>query len=290
MNPRPLTMSANYLAVVRGLRELHRLAVAGRRIRPRQTRYATPPTYHGKLTEVEKRRIGGLSEDLYAITDPQQVAPREWNPQVQSRLVNVDEARRAASGTGPSRSSGIGRRQSSPRSSAICVVSRGSVPATPRRRRSSSNTPRSGNRRTAPTLAMLLEAMNRFNPAEARRAREILEAPDRYEPVVVAFATDVVLDSVPSLPQAEASQLFRRLIPILESTLNKIEEGDEGGVDRSTFSRTCRLLGSCLELLEQYQAALMCYSRDRGRSVERRAARDQGYPSLRGESSRGQGF
>ena len=45
------------------------------------------------LTEVEKKRIGGLSEDLYSITDPPQVAPHEMNPQVQSRLVEVDQAR-----------------------------------------------------------------------------------------------------------------------------------------------------------------------------------------------------
>jgi tetratricopeptide (TPR) repeat protein len=58
----------------------------------------------------------------------------------------------------------------------------------------------------------------------------------------------------------EASQLFQRLIPILESTLNKIAEGDEGGVDGSTYSMTCALLGCCHEHLGQNQAALRYYS------------------------------
>ena len=64
-----------------------------------------------------------------------------------------------------------------------------------------------------------------------------------------------------SLPQVEASQLSKRLIPLLESTLDKIEKGDEGGVDVATFSKTCRLLGSCHEFLGENQAALSCYSR-----------------------------
>ncbi len=45
------------------------------------------------LTEVEKKRLAGLSEDLYSITDPPQTGARELNPQVQSRLVEVAEAR-----------------------------------------------------------------------------------------------------------------------------------------------------------------------------------------------------
>jgi tetratricopeptide (TPR) repeat protein len=263
MNPRPLTTSANYLATVRGLRELHRLTVAGRQDSPEAdaVRDATDVPWQA-FTEVEKRRIGGLSEDLHAITDPQQVAPRELNPQVQSRLVDVDEARQRGEWD---RALEILRHWAASIEPSVLSYLRGFTwlgagdPETAALffEHASKRQPENG-----AYLAMLLEAMDRFNPAEARRrAREILETPDRYEPVVVAFATDVVLDSVPSLPQAEASQLFRRLIPILESTLNKIEEGDEGGVDRSTFSRTCRLLGFCLELLEQYQAALRCYSR-----------------------------
>jgi hypothetical protein len=98
--------------------------------------------------------------------------------------------------------------------------------------------------------------------AEARlRAGEVLDDPDRYEPVAVAFATDVLLASVPGLPRAEASRLLRRIIPLLESTPTRIEGGDEGGVDLSTFSKTCRLLGSCHELLQEDQAALSCSSR-----------------------------
>lgn len=94
MDPRPLTMSASYLATVRGLRELHRFNVPGLRDSPEAdaVRDATDVPWPA-LTEVEKRRISGLSEDLYALTDPPQSTPREMNPQVQSRLVDVYQAR-----------------------------------------------------------------------------------------------------------------------------------------------------------------------------------------------------
>src|SRR5262245_39433675 len=95
MNPRPLTMSANYLATVRGLRELHRLAAAGRQDSPEAdaVRDATDLPWQA-LTEVEKKRLSGLSEDMYSITDPQQADQIDWNPQVQARLDDVAQARR----------------------------------------------------------------------------------------------------------------------------------------------------------------------------------------------------
>lgn len=70
MDPRPLTLSANYLAVVRGLRELHRLTVAGLQDSPEAdaVRDVTDAPWQA-LTEMEKERIGELSEDLYSITD-----------------------------------------------------------------------------------------------------------------------------------------------------------------------------------------------------------------------------
>src|SRR4051812_9948198 len=94
MTPRPLTMSANSLAVVRGLRELHRLAVAGRQDSPEAdaVRDATDVPWQA-LTEVEKKRLSGLSEDLYSITDPPRPLARDLDPQVQSRLIDMDHAR-----------------------------------------------------------------------------------------------------------------------------------------------------------------------------------------------------
>jgi tetratricopeptide (TPR) repeat protein len=256
-------MSANYLATVRGLRELHRLAVVGRQDSPEAdaVRDATDVPWQG-LTEVEKKRLSGLSEDLYSITDPQPAAQPEMNPQVQARLVDVDEARRRGEWD---RALELLRRWASSIEPSVLSYLRGFTwleagdPETAALffEDASGRQPENG-----AYLAMLLDSTNRFHPAEAwRRAREILDEPDRYEPIVVAFAADVILDSVPCLPQAEAFQLFRRLIPLLEWALDKLEMGDRGEVDLSVLTKTCRVLGFCHETLGEDQAALSCYSR-----------------------------
>jgi hypothetical protein len=93
-NPRPLTMSVNYLATVRGLRDLHRLTLAGLQDSPEAdaVRDATDAPWQ-TLNEVEKKRISGLSEDLHSITDPRPAAVCDMNPRVQSRLVDAEQAR-----------------------------------------------------------------------------------------------------------------------------------------------------------------------------------------------------
>ena len=263
MDPRPLAMSASYLAIVRGLRELHRLTVAGRQDSPEAVavRDAADGPWRAP-TEVEKKRIGGLSEDLYSITDPPQSSSPEMTPQVQSRLVEVEQARQRGEWD---RALEILRHWAASIDPAVLSYLRGFTwlgagdPETAALffEHASKLQPENG-----AYLAMVLDTTNRFDAAEARRrAGEILDDPDQCEPVAIAFAADVLLDSVPGLPRAEASRLLRRLISLLESALTKIERGDEGGVDLSTFAKTCRLLGSCHELMQEDQAALSCYSR-----------------------------
>ncbi len=86
MPPRPLTMSPNYLAFVRGVRELHQLAVAGKEDSPEADaiRDATDGPWEA-LSEVERKRVGNLSEDLYSLVEPCPVAP-PMNPQAQAKL------------------------------------------------------------------------------------------------------------------------------------------------------------------------------------------------------------
>ena len=94
MIPQQLTMSANFLAIVRGLRELHELTKAGLLDSPAAdaVRDATDAPWEA-LTEVEKKRIAGLSEDLYSITDPARAAVKGANPQAQARFVDIAQAR-----------------------------------------------------------------------------------------------------------------------------------------------------------------------------------------------------
>jgi tetratricopeptide (TPR) repeat protein len=109
---------------------------------------------------------------------------------------------------------------------------------------------------------MLLDAANRFDSAEARRrAGEVLNSEGRQQPIVVAFAAEVVLGAVPHLPQADALSLSRSLIRRLEPAREAIEKADTGEFDLSTLTKICRLLGFCHECLGEHQAAVSDYSR-----------------------------
>jgi len=92
-------MSPSYLEAVRGLHELHRLTVAGLLDSPEAdaVRDAADATWEA-LTEEEKQRLGGLSEDLYSITDPPRTAVKDLNPQAKARLAEVDQARQNGEG------------------------------------------------------------------------------------------------------------------------------------------------------------------------------------------------
>ena len=89
---RPFSTSPSYLQYVRALRDLHALTMAGRDDSPEADAIRDgmdQPWYD--LSEIEQRRIKGLSEDLYSISDPPQ-EPLPSNPQVQGKLIEATEA------------------------------------------------------------------------------------------------------------------------------------------------------------------------------------------------------
>ena len=87
-------MSPAYLAYVQGVRELHRLAVAGLDESPEAdaVRDATDLPWES-LTEIEKKRVSGLSEDLYSISEPGSSDACERNPETRANLHDFYEAR-----------------------------------------------------------------------------------------------------------------------------------------------------------------------------------------------------
>lgn len=87
-------MSANYRLSVRGIRELHRLLLADLDESPEADaiRDATDLPWEA-LSETERDRVGGISEDLYSISDPPVDVPREINPQARAAMKEAIEAR-----------------------------------------------------------------------------------------------------------------------------------------------------------------------------------------------------
>lgn len=263
MIPQQLTMSANFLAIVRGLRELHELTKAGLLDSPAAdaVRDATDAPWEA-LTEVEKKRIAGLSEDLYSITDPARIAVKELNPQAQARFVDIAQARQIGDWD---RALELMRRWGGYLDSALLSYLRGSTwleagdPAMAAifYKHALELQPGNSNYR-----AVYLTTLHEVAPSESIcDAEEIIQRSDDYPPAVVAIAANLVFSSAKKLPEAEAALRFRQLIPILGTTLSRIGLGDEAGVNRSTFSMTCALLGFSHEFLGENQAALGYYSR-----------------------------
>lgn len=93
MAPKPLTMNPDYLAMVRGTRALHRLSAAGKDESPEAdaVRDATARPWES-LSEIERQRVGNLSEDLYSLDEPPPVA-QPITPQAQAKLNDAFEAR-----------------------------------------------------------------------------------------------------------------------------------------------------------------------------------------------------
>src|ERR1700704_2486606 len=92
MASKPLTMNPNYLAMVRGTRELHQLLAAGKDDSPEADaiRDATDGPWEA-LSEIERERVRNLSEDLYSLVEAPAVA-QTMNSEAQAKLEEIIEA------------------------------------------------------------------------------------------------------------------------------------------------------------------------------------------------------
>ena len=262
MPSEPLILSPNYLTVVRGIREMHRLIAAGQEDSPaaEAIRDATDRPWNA-LTEIESKRAGGLSEDLYSITQGPPPA-RDMNPQAAARLGDAFEARQRGEWD---RALELLRRWGAHVAPALVSYLRGSIwieagdphTAVLFYDHASRLQPDNGN-----YLETFLHTLDVVDPAAARqRGEEILREPDRFPAEAVVQAAAVEFKAARLLPEVDAAQIFRQLIPVLQGALARIEVGDESGVDRSSYAKAAALLGFSHEFLGETQAALDYYSR-----------------------------
>jgi hypothetical protein len=95
MNKRPFSTSPSYVQSVKGLLRLHELTLNGEDDSPEaeavRDSLDRPWT---ELSEVEQKRITGLSEDLYSISKPSG-GPIPTNPQAKQKLSEAIEARQS---------------------------------------------------------------------------------------------------------------------------------------------------------------------------------------------------
>jgi tetratricopeptide (TPR) repeat protein len=250
-------MSPNYRAYVRGVRELHQLSVAGKEDSPEADaiRDATDGPWEA-LSEVERERVGNLSEDLYSLVEPPPAA-QPMNPQAQAKLNEAFEARERGEWD---RALELLRRLTPFLAPDVISFFRGRIwldagdpeTAVLFLEYASRLQPDDGN-----YLAIFLYALEKVNPTAAQeRARQILQDPEKTSPVAVVRAADIVFHASRSLPEAEAAQQVRQLISVFDRALSRIEAGAEAGVDRWHYGIAVLLLGFCHELLGNTQAAV----------------------------------
>ena len=259
--PRPLTMNPSYLAVIRGVHELHRLSVAAKDDSPEADaiRDATDRPWES-LSEVERRRVRNLSEDLYSLVEPPPVG-QPTNPQVQAKLNEALEARQRGEWD---RALDLLRRWRANIDPALLSHVRGSIwleagdPATAALffEHAASLEPDNGNYQ-----AMFLDALNITDPTAARkRADEILREYQKFSPDAVGRAADITFMSARTSSEAEAIDVFERLEPILGSTLDRIKQGEPDELGRLSHVTILALLGFGNEFRGKTQAALAFYS------------------------------
>ena len=262
MHRQPLTFSPSYLAFVRGIRELHLLALQGRDDSPEAeaVRDATDGPWEA-LSETERERARGLSEDLYSISEPVGEV-HESNPQAQTKLFEAWEARdrgewdRALElvrrwgkhlppASGSSLRGLIWLHAGDPETAALFFGHAASLE------------PQNGHH-----LASYLHALDVVDPMEARRRSEvILQDAEVYPPFAVTRACDIMLKALRQSNETEAASWSRRLISVLEWNISRIEAGDEEGLDSSIYGLTFGLLGISYERLGHNQKAIDNYSR-----------------------------
>jgi tetratricopeptide (TPR) repeat protein len=262
MPPHPFTMNPSYLAMVRGVRELHLLIAEGKDDSPEadMIRDSTDAPWES-LSELERRRVRNLSEDLYSLHEPV-ASPGPPNPIAFSKLLDALEARKQGEWD---RALDLLRQWGSSVDPAMVSYVRGAIwleagePATAALffEHASKLQPESEN-----YLAMLLHTLSLFDPDEAhRRAEAILGEPDKSRPLIVAHAASIELKSLKNASETEANKRFQRLVPILESTVNRFEQEDLSTVDRSSYVMTLANLGLAHEFLGATQLASESYSR-----------------------------
>ncbi|MHC5539475.1 hypothetical protein ACYOEI_14755 [Singulisphaera rosea] len=262
----PLTMSPNYLAVLRGVRDLHRLTINGQEESPEADtiRDATDAPWEG-LTEAERKRLSGLSEDLYSVSDPADATPRPLNPQAQAKLTDAFIARESGQWD---RALDLLRRWGNYIPPALLSFLRGSIwleagdPATAALfyGHAADLEPDNGN-----YLALALHTIDLAGSGEAiPQAESVLDHDEAFAPVAVVRACEITMKATQSAPEAKASAVFRRLIPVLERALTRIETDAEDGIDESVYLMATGLLGFSHEFLGDSQTAVHYYSRALG--------------------------
>jgi len=238
-DPKPLTMTPSYRAMVRGTRELHQLIAEGKDDSPEADaiRDATDGPWQA-LSEVERTRVQSLSEDLYSLAESP--TAQSMNPQAQARLVEAFEAKNRGEWD---RALDLLRRWRAHIDPSLVNYLRGSIWF------------EAGDPETAAIFLKLVDPS-----AALKAATEILQRHKEFSPDAIALAAKIAFQSARLKSETEANLVFEQLEPILKHTITRMEKDDPTAINGSTHVMLLSLLGFVYDFLGKTQAALECYS------------------------------
>ena len=260
--PQPFPSSPSYQAVVRALLRMHKFTLEGQdeSEQAESLRESMNGPWEG-LSTVERERITGLSRDLYEISDHPAQVPEPMNPQAQGKLNEAYEARERGEWD---RALELLRRWGKYIPAPLVSYLRGTIWRA------------AGDAAAAVVFfehashldadnenfqAVLLNALKTADPRDAAaRAEVVLQNSEARGPSVVLYAADIVLGSIRGMTDLEAAPTYRRLIPILERTLARLE--DQLDVDHpAPRGMALLLLATCYKEIGDTQRAYGSYSR-----------------------------
>ncbi|HUY92922.1 MAG TPA: hypothetical protein VMV10_29600 [Pirellulales bacterium] len=253
--------SPSFMLAAKGLVALHRLIKDGKDDSPEaeSIRDALDAPLNA-LNAAEKERAQWLSEDLYSVSEPPAGPTKEMNPQAQRYLNEAIEARQRREWD---LALALLRRWREYISPALLSYLRGLVwreagfpeVAAEFYGHAAQCEPENANYR-----AIYLRVLAESNlSAAARLAAEVLADDEKHAPSVVAQAAAICYEAK-AASDAESTQLCRKLIPILERNMTRIEN-DSSEIPSSVHTMTAELLGFCHEFLGNSGAAIDVYSR-----------------------------
>jgi len=263
MPVRPFPQSPAFKQVVSGLLRMHQYTVEGQDDSEEADalRQSMDEPW-ARLTAVERDRITGLSEDLYAITDPPDPSvPLPMNPQAQGKLNEAYEAREHGNWD---RALQLLRRWGKYVPAPLLAYVRARIwdsagvdqVAVLFFEQASRLDPGNENFRT-----MHLHALRWTDIERAKTiAEEVLHKSDTHSPALVIQAADVLFGASGQVVEHDAAPNYRRLIGILTPLLARTIAEDDG--DRSWHvGNILFLLAACHRWLGDTPKAYEYYSR-----------------------------
>ncbi len=184
--------------------------------------------YWYDLSKLEKDRLMGLSKDLYEISDGPAQPPEPMNPLAQGKLVGAYEARERGDWD---KALELLRQWGNHIPPALVCYLRGMiwrsagepVAASVFLEYASHLDPENEN-----LQAVLLHTLKVADPVAAKtRAEAVLQASEAKSPTVVIYAADIIFGQTSKLSDIDSLPVYKRLIPILERTLTRMEGREE---------------------------------------------------------------